>query len=88
MAGITDVDLILPEGYKRAGRPKLEVVRAARSRRPICAAEELLAVATNVPLALDVPQYDLEDVAGLADLIEQRFLIPLRDARSTGTGWD
>lgn len=73
--GITDVDIILTEGYKRANTPKIEVVRAARSSEPICAPDELVALATDVRLDLDVPQLDLEDAAGLADLIEERFLL-------------
>lgn len=73
-AGITDVDIILTEGYKRAGTPKIEVVRSARSREPLCTPDELIALATDVPVDLDVPQFDLEDAAGLVDLIEERFL--------------
>ncbi|HBY97321.1 MAG TPA: molybdopterin-guanine dinucleotide biosynthesis protein B [Chloroflexi bacterium] len=73
-AGIGDVDIILTEGYKRAGKPKIEVVRSARSREPICAPDELIALATDVRLDLDVPQFDLDDAAGLVDLIERRFL--------------
>jgi molybdopterin-guanine dinucleotide biosynthesis protein B len=74
VAGITDVDIILTEGYKWAGKPKIEVVRSARSREPICGPDELMALVTDVPFDLNVPQFGLEDVAGLADLIEQRFL--------------
>lgn len=73
---IRDVDIILTEGYKRAGKPKIEVVRSARSAEVICTAEELIALATDVRLELDVPQYDLDDAAGLVDLIERRFLSP------------
>lgn len=73
-ATIRDVDIILTEGYKRAGKPKIEVVRSARSTEVICTAEELIALATDVRLELDVPQYDLDDAAGLVDLIQDRFL--------------
>jgi molybdopterin-guanine dinucleotide biosynthesis protein B len=73
---IHDVDVILTEGYRGANRPKIEVVRAARSSEPICAPEELLAVASDVALPLDVPRFDLDDAAGLADLIAARFLTP------------
>jgi hypothetical protein len=31
-------------------------------------------VATDVALSLDVPRFDLNDAAGLVDLIEARFL--------------
>ena len=71
---IRDVDIILTEGYRRENKPKIEVLRAAHGGELICDAEELLAVATDVALALDVPCYDLEDAVGLVDLIETRFL--------------
>jgi molybdopterin-guanine dinucleotide biosynthesis protein B len=74
VAAINDVDIILTEGYKRADKPKIEVVRAARSREPICAPDELLAIVSDVTVPFDVPRFELDDVKGLADLIEARFL--------------
>jgi molybdopterin-guanine dinucleotide biosynthesis protein B len=69
-ATMTDVDVILTEGYLRSGRHRIEVVRAARSREPICGPEELLAWATDVPLPGGAPQFALDDAAGLVNLIE------------------
>ena len=73
-AGMTDVDLVLTEGYKRSSAPKIEVSRRARSETLMCHPAELLAVASDQSFDLDTPQYDLNDVQGLADLIEARFL--------------
>lgn len=75
-AGIKNVDLILTEGYKRSNRPKIEVVRAARSREPLCEPEELLAVVSDVALNLPaaIPRFAPDDAEGLADLIERRVL--------------
>jgi molybdopterin-guanine dinucleotide biosynthesis protein B len=73
---IRDVDLILTDGFTRAGKPQIEVVRAALSSEPIADPAHLLAVATDLPLSLGVPRFDLDDAAGLADLIEARFLSP------------
>ncbi|WP_258359634.1 molybdopterin-guanine dinucleotide biosynthesis protein B [Moorella sulfitireducens (nom. illeg.)] len=73
---IENVDLIITEGYKRGDKPKIEVHRAAVSSELLCTPEELLAVATDEPLPVDVPCYDLDDAAGLVDLIEARFLAP------------
>lgn len=70
-ATITDVDIILTEGYKRAGKPKIEVIRSARSQEPLCTPDELIALATDVQLDVAVPQFDLNDAAGLVDLIER-----------------
>lgn len=78
---IPEVDIILAEGYKRSPNIKIEVVRAARSELPICGADELLAIATDVLLPLQVPQYGLDDAAGLVDLLET--LIPQHSAQET-----
>jgi molybdopterin-guanine dinucleotide biosynthesis protein B len=73
-ADISDVDLILVEGYKQAEKPSLEVVRAANSRELIGGREQRFAVAADFPLDLGVPQFGLDDVGAIADLIEQLFL--------------
>ena len=73
-AGVSDVDLILVEGYKQAEKPSLEVVRAANSRELIGSREQRFAVAADFPLDLGVPQFSLDDVQAIADLIETRFL--------------
>ncbi|KKM11930.1 molybdopterin-guanine dinucleotide biosynthesis protein MobB [Clostridiales bacterium PH28_bin88] len=74
-AMIPDVDLILTEGYKRGNKPKIEVFRAARGEQDLlCSPEELVAIATDVAFDIGVPCFDLDDAAGLVDLIEERFL--------------
>lgn len=73
-AHVTGVDIILTEGYKRGNKPKIEVFRASVCGELLCAEQELLALATDTPLPLNVPQYDLDDAAGLVDLLERRFL--------------
>jgi molybdopterin-guanine dinucleotide biosynthesis protein B len=74
VAAITDADIVLTEGYKRGPAPKIEVSRAEKGRELLCAPEELVALATDQPFDMDVPQFDLDDAAGLVDLIELRFL--------------
>lgn len=73
-AGLTGVDLILTEGFKRADTPKIEVSRQERSAGLICDPTELLAVAADYALEIDVPQFNLEDVAGIANLLEEEVL--------------
>jgi molybdopterin-guanine dinucleotide biosynthesis protein MobB len=74
VAGISGVDVILVEGYKWANRPKIEVMRAERSLEPVCAPDELLAIASDViGPSYDVPHFNLDDAAGLANLIETHF---------------
>lgn len=71
---ITGVDLILAEGYMRARKPTLEIVRAEIGTELIVGEDQLVAVATDVPLELDVPQFDLDDIAGIVEFIEQEFI--------------
>jgi molybdopterin-guanine dinucleotide biosynthesis protein B len=75
-AQMTSVDIILAEGYKHGNAPKIEVSRRERSQTLICRPDELLAVATDqrFDLGADVPQYNLNDILGLVDLIETHFL--------------
>jgi molybdopterin-guanine dinucleotide biosynthesis protein B len=73
-AYLRDVDLVLTEGYKSGPKKKIEVSRAQRGEELICPVEELLAVATDQPFDVSVPQFDLHDVIGIADLLEESLL--------------
>ena len=56
------VDLVLIEGFKREPHPKIEAFRAAVGN-PLIAGENatIRAVASDTPLALDRPVFDLND---------------------------
>ncbi|MBI1920631.1 MAG: bifunctional molybdenum cofactor guanylyltransferase MobA/molybdopterin-guanine dinucleotide biosynthesis adaptor protein MobB [Geobacter sp.] len=73
-----DVDIVLTEGFKKSGLPKIELHRKERSPTLICRGEEhdpsLIAVASDEPLELDVPVLDLNDPSAVADFVEKRFL--------------
>jgi molybdopterin-guanine dinucleotide biosynthesis protein MobB len=73
-----DVDLVLTEGFKKSGLPKIEVHRSERSSTLLCRGEEhdptLVAVASDAPLELDVPVLDLNDPAAVVSFIEKQFL--------------
>jgi len=73
-----DLDIVLTEGFKKSSMPKIEVHRRERSARLLCRDEEhdpqLIAVASDSSLDIDVPVYDINDATGLCDLIEQRYL--------------
>jgi molybdopterin-guanine dinucleotide biosynthesis protein MobB len=73
-----DVDIVLTEGFKKSTMPKIEVHRRERSEKLLCRDEEhdptLIAVASDSPLEIDVPLYDINDAQGLCDLIVERFL--------------
>lgn len=68
------VDLVLTEGYKKAHKPKIEVSRRQRGTGLICRASEIIAVVSDYPVETDVPQFDLNDAQGVADLLEERYL--------------
>ena len=73
---VQSADIILVEGYKWVAKPKIEVVRAARSTEITSPPEDLLAVVTDMDSPLtDIPRFDLDDVPGLADLVESHFLL-------------
>ncbi len=74
VAHVHGVDLILTEGYKQADAPKIKVVRRERSSELLCATDELVAIASDQLFDVEMPQFGLEDVAGLTDLIEVQFL--------------
>ena len=70
-------DLLLTEGFKREGVNRIEVSRCERSDELICTPAEMLAFVTDndcLDCGPDVPRYGLDDAAGVADLIESRFL--------------
>jgi molybdopterin-guanine dinucleotide biosynthesis protein B len=71
-----DVDIVITEGFKRAGTVRIEVSRLGRSDELISAPDELFALVTdNAELRPEgVPIFDLNDIAGVADLIERTFL--------------
>jgi len=74
------VDLILTEGYRGAAALKIEVLRQAHSTAITAALGDLLAIVTDQPFDLDRPQFDLDDAAGVADLLERRFALKSRQA--------
>ncbi|WP_333870803.1 molybdopterin-guanine dinucleotide biosynthesis protein B [Desulforamulus putei] len=71
---MSGVDIVLLEGFKKGPQPKIELVRSEISGSPVCSPEELTAVVSDLPLELGIPRFALTDTAGVADLIEERFL--------------
>lgn len=72
-----DRDLVLTEGYKRASKPQVEVFRSDAHKQPLHVKGEtnsLIAVMSDVPVDLGVPNLSINDISGLADLIVERFL--------------
>jgi len=73
-----DYDLILTEGFKHQDAPKIEVHRREVGL-PLSGLKKLIAMATDEPLETKARQFSLEDITGLADLIEAGFIKPQRE---------
>jgi molybdopterin-guanine dinucleotide biosynthesis protein B len=68
------VDIIITEGYKGEDRPKIEVFRSDVSDKILSPKDELIALVSDKPFDIDVPQFGFEDVDGVVQLIEGKFL--------------
>ncbi|HIQ00598.1 MAG TPA: molybdopterin-guanine dinucleotide biosynthesis protein B [Anaerolineales bacterium] len=73
VAEIRDVDLILTEGFKQGDAPKIQVSRGEVQPELVCPPDKLVAVVSDQRLDVGVPQFDPEDVGGLADLIVEVY---------------
>ena len=70
LARLGPCDLALIEGFKRAPLAKLEVHRVANGKAPLYPDDpHVLAVARDRPLDTRLPQFDLNDVAGIAAFV-------------------
>ncbi|MFT4706731.1 MAG: molybdopterin-guanine dinucleotide biosynthesis protein B [Ascidiaceihabitans sp.] len=67
---LAPVDLVLIEGYKRDAHPKIEAFRA-ETNNPLIATDDptIRAVASDTPMELDRPVFDLNDTTCVADFI-------------------
>ncbi len=67
---LAPVDLVLIEGYKREPHPKVEAHRAEPGNSLIAPEDATVrAVASDAPLTLDRPVFDLDDTVAIADFI-------------------
>jgi molybdopterin-guanine dinucleotide biosynthesis protein B len=78
LARMRPVDLVVIEGFKREGHPKIEVYRVANGKPPLHPGDpSIIAVAADVDLpGLGIPLRDLDDIEGIAD-VAQSCAMPL-----------
>jgi molybdopterin-guanine dinucleotide biosynthesis protein MobB len=70
LAKLLPVDLVLVEGYKRDRHPKVEAFRAETGNDLIAPGDPTIrAVASDTPMELDRPVFDLNDTAAIANFI-------------------
>ncbi|NRT36483.1 molybdopterin-guanine dinucleotide biosynthesis protein B [Clostridium beijerinckii] len=77
------MDLVIIEGYKNNGYPKIEVHRKEVDQKLLCENESLdrtkfLAVATDEKLNLNIEQLDINDVNKIAEFIEDKVIFKVR----------
>jgi molybdopterin-guanine dinucleotide biosynthesis protein B len=67
---LSEVDLVLVEGFKTEAHPKLEVYRAAVGKPPLHPDDaNIVAVASDGPVAARVPVAALDDTEAVADIL-------------------
>jgi molybdopterin-guanine dinucleotide biosynthesis protein MobB len=66
---ISDVDIILTEGYKHGPWPKIMLHRTMSGKPPALRPEECFAIVTDQAFECTVPCFGLTDIEGLAVLI-------------------
>lgn len=79
---LDDFDLIIVEGNKQSSNPKIEVVRSAVNPEPLLPDQTIAVVTDRNDLELDIPVIKLDDSAGLAAFLLERFFTPHADAHS------
>jgi molybdopterin-guanine dinucleotide biosynthesis protein B len=66
------IDLVIAEGWKSEGYPKIVVVRDQLGEVPV-SPDGLLAIVSNTPVSIGVPCLHPDDIKGLTDLIIRQF---------------
>ena len=73
LAQRVNCDILLAEGFRGESMPKIEIHRAGFGDL-LCPLDGLVAIVTDEPMNIPLNQYSHNDIAGLADFIEQKFL--------------
>lgn len=76
-----DYDIVLAEGFKQGDAPKIEVHRRAVGP-PLTNIKKLIAIVTDEPLETETRQFSLQDIKGLADLLEEGLIKPRQERLS------
>jgi molybdopterin-guanine dinucleotide biosynthesis protein B len=70
-----DVDLVITEGFKKENRPKIEVYRSHKNKKPLCNDDKtFIALVTDTDISVNVPTFGSEEIEALSDLIEKKYL--------------
>ncbi len=70
-----DVDLVIAEGYKSTGLPKIELFRRAAHQEPLPNCDQTwVAMISDTTPKTDLPCLNLDDVAGIAEFLIENFI--------------
>jgi len=70
---LSQVDLVLVEGFKTQAHPKLEVYRKAVGKPPLHPEDEnIVAIASDGPVSARVPVVALDDIKAVADVLIEK----------------
>jgi molybdopterin-guanine dinucleotide biosynthesis protein MobB len=67
------VDIVVTEGYRGAAAAKIEVSRRAHSHELTAPLSDLIALVTDQPFEMGVPEFGLDDSSSVAGFIEDKF---------------
>jgi molybdopterin-guanine dinucleotide biosynthesis protein B len=71
---LSNVDIILAEGYKMGSRPKIEIFRPEVYPEPLCKNDKnLIALVSNAPIDLGVKRFSTDSTGELADFLLDYF---------------
>ena len=72
---IHDVDIVLIEGFKNNPYPKIEVFRHASEHELLYTPHNnYIAIASDKPFEIGIPSFDINDVRGITNLIEDSII--------------
>jgi molybdopterin-guanine dinucleotide biosynthesis protein B len=70
LARMAPVDIVLLDGFRRSDYPKMEVVQAGQGKALFAPGDSMvLAIASDVPMATDIPCLALSGIGALADFV-------------------
>jgi len=74
-AYLSDVDIVVAEGFKSSPFPKIEVVRKENSAAPVCATDKfLIAFATDAGLSAKIPVFGLNEHRKITSFIIKEII--------------
>lgn len=73
---ITDVDIIITEGYKSEDKPKIEVFRKANDKPRVKGIEDtIVAVISDDEITTRVPCFSFNDIKNIVSFIENGYVL-------------